>query len=217
MTTSRFDLRQPIVGTATRAQEGRVMVSPTMTTSTIARGCEPISIAHGRLRRHDSRRPVLSNAVHTRSAGAEVLDVDFTDRIIRVVAAPYNQYAVVPYRGGMWRELFEASAFDGVEAAPEKVRVNREHCSPGVAQDVTVLAWPFDSPAHVRRTLESRHTECFLGRGSSLPFDTGLLCEGVESWHDRKNRTRDRLLRDGELLLSEYCVAARLVLLVFFT
>jgi len=33
----------------------------------------------------------------------------------------------VPYRGGVWRGLFEAGAFDSVDAAPEKVRVNREH------------------------------------------------------------------------------------------
>lgn len=64
---------------------------------------------------------------------AVVSDVDFAQRLITTIAVPYGQSALVP--GGMgfgkpgevWKEIFCRSAFNGVEAAPHRVRVNRDH------------------------------------------------------------------------------------------
>lgn len=40
--------------------------------------------------------------------------VDFADRIISVVAVPYESPTQVEYRGEMWREVFSRSAFNGL-------------------------------------------------------------------------------------------------------
>lgn len=66
--------------------------------------------------------------INTRAAGAEVLAVDWPDRTIRIIAAPYGEYAPVVYRGQTWREVFRPGAFDSLASInPETVRVNREH------------------------------------------------------------------------------------------
>lgn len=58
---------------------------------------------------------------------AAIADVDFGQRIVEVVAVPYEEEAIVEYRGELWRESFLRGAFDGIEKRPNRVRVNREH------------------------------------------------------------------------------------------
>src|SRR5918993_3694619 len=57
----------------------------------------------------------------------QVTGVDMRQRIIEVVAVPYEQEAAVPYRGDMWLESFERGAFDGIETRSTPIMVNREH------------------------------------------------------------------------------------------
>lgn len=58
---------------------------------------------------------------------SSVAGVNFEQRIIEVVAAPYDEEAVVMWRGETWRELFLRGAWDGIEKRPNRVRANREH------------------------------------------------------------------------------------------
>lgn len=58
---------------------------------------------------------------------SSVADVNFSQRIIEVVAAPYEEIAVIPWRGEMWQEMFMRGAWDGIEKRPNRVRANREH------------------------------------------------------------------------------------------
>lgn len=64
--------------------------------------------------------------LETRNA-TEVRGVDIKQRIIEVVAVPYDQEAVIEYRGEMWRESFQRGAFDGIETRTAPIMVNREH------------------------------------------------------------------------------------------
>lgn len=77
------------------------------------------------------QRAVLPPDVHPpvelRAATAEVADVNVKDRIITVIAVPYEQPAKIQYRGEIWDEVFSRSAFFGIEKRPQRVRVNREH------------------------------------------------------------------------------------------
>ncbi len=57
----------------------------------------------------------------------EVRGVDIQQRIIEVVAVPYEQEAVIPYRGELWKESFQRGAFDGIETRSQPIMVNREH------------------------------------------------------------------------------------------
>ncbi len=54
-------------------------------------------------------------------------DVDFRQRIIDVIAVPYEQEAEISWRGETWREVFLRSAFNGIENHAGRVPVNREH------------------------------------------------------------------------------------------
>jgi len=54
-------------------------------------------------------------------------DVDFKQRIIDIIAVPYEQEAEVRWRGEVWREVFDRSAFDGIQDHAGRVPVRREH------------------------------------------------------------------------------------------
>jgi hypothetical protein len=58
---------------------------------------------------------------------ASVVGVNFAQRIIEFVAAPYDEEAVIMWRGEPWRELFVRGAWDGIEKRPNRVKVNRGH------------------------------------------------------------------------------------------
>lgn len=65
--------------------------------------------------------------IELRAATAEVAEVNIKQRLITVIAVPYEQPARIQYRGEVWDEMFSRSAFDGIEKRPQRVRVNREH------------------------------------------------------------------------------------------
>jgi HK97 family phage prohead protease len=53
--------------------------------------------------------------------------VDRKQRLIDVIAVPWDQETEVPWRGELWREVFRRGAFDGIEPHAGRIRVNREH------------------------------------------------------------------------------------------
>lgn len=58
---------------------------------------------------------------------ADIAEVNFPERLVTVIAVPYEQEAIVEYRGEAWKESFMRGAFDGIETRASRVRVNREH------------------------------------------------------------------------------------------
>ena len=58
---------------------------------------------------------------------AVVAEVDARQRLIDVLAVPWNEPAQVFWRGEIWTEVFHRGAFDGVEERAGRIRVNREH------------------------------------------------------------------------------------------
>lgn len=58
---------------------------------------------------------------------ASVVGVNFDARIIELVVVPYEEEAVVSYRGEMWRETFLRGAFDGIEKRTDRIPANRDH------------------------------------------------------------------------------------------
>lgn len=70
-------------------------------------------------------------------------DVDFKQRIIDVIAVPYEQEAEVAWRGEMWREVFSRAAFNGLENHAGRIPVNREHVL-GDTVGKVVRADPYD-------------------------------------------------------------------------
>lgn len=58
---------------------------------------------------------------------AKVGDVNQSQRVVTVVVAPYEEPTSVMWRGEVWQESFERSAWDGIEKRPNRVRANRAH------------------------------------------------------------------------------------------
>lgn len=58
---------------------------------------------------------------------ATLTNVDFEERVIQVVAVPYDQEAAVAYGGQMVVETVAPGAFDGIETREEHVSANRDH------------------------------------------------------------------------------------------
>ena len=64
--------------------------------------------------------------IETRSAS--VVDVRFPERIIEVVAVPWNEVAVVPYKGRAIEEVFNPGAFGrDIQKRANRFIVNLEH------------------------------------------------------------------------------------------
>lgn len=58
---------------------------------------------------------------------AVLADVNYSERLIDLVAVPWDSKAEVVWREEYWDEVFRRGAFDGLENRIEQVRVNREH------------------------------------------------------------------------------------------
>jgi phage head maturation protease len=72
---------------------------------------------------------------------SSVVGVNYAQRIIELVAAPYDEEAVVMWRGEPWRELFLRGAWDGIEKRPNRIKANREHDKTRTVGKVTSF-WP---------------------------------------------------------------------------
>jgi hypothetical protein len=70
---------------------------------------------------------------------ASLADVDVKQRIIDMIAVPWNQEADVPWRGEMWREVFRRHAFDRIEDHAGRIRVNRQHVEGDTVGKVLLL------------------------------------------------------------------------------
>lgn len=75
----------------------------------------------------ENRAPEPKAPVESRAATVE--GVDFPQRMIGVLAVPYEQEAVVEYRGEFWNESFDRGAFDGIEKRPSRVKAFRDHAA----------------------------------------------------------------------------------------
>ena len=74
----------------------------------------------------DEQAPPRAPVEH-RDEISSVAGVNFAQRIIELVAVPYEETATVEWRGELWEESFVRGAFDGIEKRPNRVRANRDH------------------------------------------------------------------------------------------
>jgi phage head maturation protease len=59
---------------------------------------------------------------------AQIDDLNFDERIVTVIVAPYEQPTNVMWQGEVWTEQFERSAWDSLKTMrPDRVRANRAH------------------------------------------------------------------------------------------
>jgi phage head maturation protease len=71
--------------------------------------------------------PQQTRAVEVEHRAATLQDVDKRQRLIDLIIVPYDQEADVFWRGEIWHETHDRSAYLGFEDHAGRVQVNREH------------------------------------------------------------------------------------------
>ena len=126
---------------------------------------------------------------------AVVAEVDVKQRLIDVVAVPWDQEADVFERGEWWHEVFRRGAFDGLEDHVGRVRVNREH---KIGDTVGKLVWAdpqaeigLITRAKISRTLRGDETLA-LAEDDAISPSVGYRIKSSEDIrHDRRTRLRE--------------------------
>lgn len=71
--------------------------------------------------------PGTGNRSQVEHRSATLQDVDKRQRLVDVIAVPYNQETEVEWHGGIWRESHDPKAYNGIEDHAGRIQVNREH------------------------------------------------------------------------------------------
>jgi phage head maturation protease len=119
--------------------------------------------------------------------------VNFAQRIIDLVAVPYDEEALVDYRGEMWRERFLCTAFEGIETRTTPVRANRDHNPARTVGKVTQF-WPSRAEglvAAVRIAKTPLGDETLaLADDDCLGASVGFAVRGSDQELNRRDRSR---------------------------
>jgi HK97 family phage prohead protease len=123
---------------------------------------------------------------------AEVVDVSYPDRIIKLVVIPYEESADVKWQGRAVTETIARGAFDGIERRANRVRVNREHQrmqtigravtfhpanDRGLLADVKISRTPLGD-----ETLELAADGCLGASAGFLPMKGGMRWQNRDSY-----------------------------------
>lgn len=125
---------------------------------------------------------------------ATVAGVNYAQRIIEVVAVPYDLPSMIEWRGELWEERFRRGAFDGIEKRPGRVKANRDHDMHRLVGKA-VKFWPSRDEGLVS---ELRISQTPLGDETLALADDGVLdpsigfaALGRDQILDRRAMTRE--------------------------
>lgn len=124
---------------------------------------------------------------------ATLANVNFPQRTIEVVAMPYDQEALVEYRGELWNESFERGAFDGIEKRPNRVKANRDHNKERLVGKATKFFPSRDEGlvAEIRIAATPLGDETLtLADEEMLEVSSGFAVRGSDQVLDRSTRSR---------------------------
>lgn len=149
-----------------------------------------------------------------------VADVNVKQRIIDLIAVPWDQFADVPWRGEMWREVFRRGAFDGLEGHATRIRVNREH-EKGRTVGKLISADPYAEAGLITRSLIARTREgddsLALAEDDMLSGSVGYRINKQDDLRlDRRTKVREvmRAMLDHLSLVESPAFAGATVLAV---
>jgi phage head maturation protease len=114
---------------------------------------------------------------------ASLADVDVKQRIIDMIAVPWNQEADVPWRGEMWREVFRRGAFDGIEDHAGRIRVNRQH----VAGDTVGKVVQLEPSADIGMLARVRIADTLRGDETLQLAEEDMLSPSI-AWFAKSSR-----------------------------
>lgn len=129
--------------------------------------------------------------IEFRYAGVKIAGIE--QRLITVIAVPYEQPALVEYRSELWHELFERGSLDNVAGAPHRVRANRDH-NKGRTVGKVMQFWPEREEglvAEVRMAKTPLGDETLaLAEDDCLSVSVGFGVRPSDQVLDRKTMTR---------------------------
>lgn len=136
--------------------------------------------------------PVVAGEIEERRASGPITEVRFPDRIITLVAMPYNEETA--RAGGRFVESFAPGSFAGLEHRNGRIRVNREHVIGAPVGRVDV--WHSDredalvAELRVSRTPLGDET-LELAADGILDASVGFLpMPGGEAWTENRSKRR---------------------------
>jgi phage head maturation protease len=106
---------------------------------------------------------------------ASVAGVNFDKRIIELIAVPYEEPALIEYRGDLWHESFDRGSFDGIETRQDQIRANRNHDKTMTVGKV-IRWWPTRSEGLIS---EVRVAPTVLGDETLTLADEDMLSPSV--------------------------------------
>jgi HK97 family phage prohead protease len=89
-----------------------------------------VAAAKAHLQRHEGELKMGERAAPVENVevrSSTITDVDARQRLIDLIAVPWNEEGEVMWRGEPYREVFVRGAFDGIEDHAGRVPVNHEH------------------------------------------------------------------------------------------
>jgi HK97 family phage prohead protease len=124
---------------------------------------------------------------------SNIAGVNFAQRLIDVVAVPYEESTLAEYRGELWNESFLRHSFDGIEKRPNRVRGNRDHDDRRLVGKA-VKFWPsreegLVSEVRISRTPLGDETLALADDGV-LGVSVGFAARGRDQELDRRSMTR---------------------------
>ena len=148
----------------------------------------------------DDPRPI----VEMRSSA--VTDISFPDRVITVLAAPYErstlEHPTLPltmYRGRLYAETIARGAFNGVESRNGKVMANREHVK-GTTVGKVVAFHPdaregLIADVKIAKTLAGDETLALADEGMIFPSIGFAVVKGSDQELDHRSTPNRRYIK----------------------
>jgi len=138
------------------------------------------------------------NHVEVEHRNSTVADVITRQRIVEVIAVPYDEETDVVWRDDIWHESFDRKAFDGVEAHVGRIQVNREHVK-GDTVGKVIFADPLHPDGLFARvkiygTPRGDETLTLAEEGGAFPSIGFRLNRFSDQELDKRSRTR-RIMR----------------------
>jgi HK97 family phage prohead protease len=131
--------------------------------------------------------------IEFRDAISSAAGVNFAQRIIELVAVPYEQSGLAEYRSELWNEQFMRGSFDGIEKRPNRVRANRDHDDRRLVGKA-VKFWPSREDglvAEVRISQTPLGDETLaLANDGVLSTSVGFAARGRDQEFERRSMTR---------------------------
>lgn len=135
----------------------------------------------------------MSGIIPVEFRSATVADTRVDQRIIELIAVPYEESTQVIYREDVWNEVFTRGAFDGIESRQGRVPANRDHDMTRLVGKV-VDWWPERSEglvAEIRIAKSDLGNETLsLAEEDMLSASIGFGVRGRDQVLDKGNRVR---------------------------